>query len=129
MIDHSVQKLLEEAVDSPVKLQLLLLFHDNPWLEATAFQVAERACRDIWSTVESLRELADAGILNVCNCNGGEPVYSFRPSSQHSEVIRSLARCYADPLKRDVLHRSVRDLASASYTPVGSEFGWFTQYA
>lgn len=129
MIDHCVQNLLEEVIDSPAKLQLLLLFHDNPWLEATPILVAERACRDIWSTLGSLQELADAGILNVCNCKGGDPIYSYRPAPHRSEVISRLALCYEDPIKRDALHRSVRELASASYSPIGGEYGWDTQYA
>jgi hypothetical protein len=129
MIDHGVQSLLEEAIDSPVKLQLLLLFHDNPWLQATPSQIAQRACRDIWSTLESLGELAEAGILNVCDCKGGEPIYSYRPEPHRSEVICRLAHCYADPIKRDALHRSVRELASASYSPIGGEYGWYAQYA
>lgn len=128
MIDHSVQSLLEEAIDTPVKLQLLLLFHENPWMEATPSQVAQRACRDIWSTLEALRELTDVGILRVAqNDESDEPVYRYSPTPHRTEVICRLAHYYEDPLKRDLVHRSVRELAS--YAPFRRDTGWFAQLA
>lgn len=124
MIDPSVQLLLEEAVDSPLKLQLLLLFHESPWLEATSTYVASRACRDIWSTVEALRELHHDGILRVVKTDDGEPVYGYGPADHRDEAICSLARSYADPLRRDAVQCAVRELAS--YAPFRREGGWFS---
>jgi hypothetical protein len=124
MIDQSVQQLLEEAVDSPVKLQLLLLFHENPTMQATPSQVVSRVCRDMWSTDTALRELADDGILGVMSCHHSEePLYIYQPSPEHEATIARLVRYFADPLKRDLVHASVRDIAR--YAPYRRERGWF----
>ena len=108
MIDPTVQHLLEQAIDSPIKLQLLLLYYENPRLEGTAFQIAERTYRDIWSTGEALHELAEDGILSVA---GGESVYRYRPRPECKEPIFRLVQCYNEPLERDQLQRAIREIA------------------
>ena len=62
MLDPLVQRLLEHAIDTPVKLHLLLLFHENPRLEASSFTIANRVCRDIWSVV-FFHILVDIGLM------------------------------------------------------------------
>ncbi|MCU0493076.1 MAG: hypothetical protein MUD01_15930 [Chloroflexaceae bacterium] len=114
MIDQSVQQLLEHAIDTPTKLHLLLLFHGNPQLETTARHIAEHTCRDIWSVNEALSELAEDGILHVLQGSGGQR-YRFVPRAEFVEAINRLVRGYDDPLERDVLHRSIRDLAGYAY--------------
>ncbi|MEN9937961.1 MAG: hypothetical protein RLZZ387_4540 [Chloroflexota bacterium] len=111
MIDPTIQRLFEQAVDTPTKLQLLLLFHESPKLEVTALQVAERTYRDIWSTREALRELAEDGVLVVM---GGrdEPAYRYRPASHQVEPIRRLIDSYNEPLERDQLQFALRQIAS-----------------
>ncbi len=112
MIDPCVQQLIERAVDTPTKLHLLLIFHENPRLEVTAHRMAERSCRDIWSVTQALQELADDGILSRCVGVGmGEPSYCYTPRQEYLEPIRKLVCGYDDPLERDVLQRSIRDLA------------------
>ncbi|MCG8346217.1 MAG: hypothetical protein MI924_00370 [Chloroflexales bacterium] len=112
MMDPCVQLLIEHAVDSPTKLHLLLIFHENPRLEATPTQIAERSCRDIWSITQALDELAEDGIL-ACNITRGsdQPLYSYLPRHDYLEPIRKLICGYDDPLERDMLHRSIRDRA------------------
>lgn len=114
MIDGHVQRLLAQAIDSPTKLHLLLIFHDHPRLEVTAMQMAERTCRDIWSVSQSLRELAEDGILEMTHA-AGEPVYVYGPRVEYIDPIHTLMLRYNDPLQRDQLHRSIRELAS--YAP------------
>src|SRR5688572_12537850 len=77
MIDPSVQHLLEQAIDSPIKLQLLLLYYENPRFEGTASQIAERIFRDIWSTRQALCEMSEDGLLFAAGA--GEPIYRYRP--------------------------------------------------
>jgi hypothetical protein len=113
MIDPTIQRLLEQTIDSPIKLQLLLLYYENPRLEGTAFQIAERIYRDIWSTREALRELAEDGLLSVVA--GAEPVYHYRPRAEYSEPIFRLVQSYNEPLERDQLQRALREIAS--YAP------------
>ncbi|MFO7167279.1 MAG: hypothetical protein DIU80_004550 [Chloroflexota bacterium] len=110
MIDPTIRCLLEQAVDSPIKLQLLLLFHENPSLEATSTQIAQRIFRDIWSTREALRELAEDGIL-VATPGRDEPTYRYRPAPDLIEPIQRLIQSYNEPLERDSLHRALRQIA------------------
>ena len=113
MIDPSVQLLLEQAIDTPIKLQLLLLYYENPRFEGSAFQMAERIYRDIWSTREALSEMTEDGILFAVGL--GEPVYRYRPRPEYREPIFRLAQSYNEPLERDDLQRAVREIAS--YAP------------
>lgn len=127
MVDPLVQRLLERAIDSPVKLHLLLLFHENPRLEATASAIAERICRDIWSVSQALQELADDGVMLRAATAHGEPVYRYAPLDEFVDAIHRLIRGYDDPLERDLLQRSIRDLAS--YAPFRRASSWDVQVA
>ncbi|MCS6841914.1 MAG: hypothetical protein NZ699_10575 [Roseiflexus sp.] len=110
MIDQSVRLLLEGVIDTPLKLQLVLMFAEHQHLRATAAQVADRIYRDIWSTREALRELAESGVLCETNTPDG-PVYSFCPSRDLAESIQRLIQCYNEPLERDLIHRTLREIA------------------
>jgi hypothetical protein len=114
MIDSTVQRLLEEAIDSPVKLQLILMFYENRGMEGTASQFANRIYRDIWSTREALRELAEDGILSVSNI-AGEPIYHYHPRAELVDPIFRLVHSYNEPLERDKIQRALREVAS--YAP------------
>ena len=110
MIDPVIRRLLEQVIDSPIKLQLVLLFHEHRMLSATPAQLAERVYRDIWSTREALRELAEDGVLTVATMRD-EPVYRYRPASEWVEPIERLLHCYNEPLARDGLQRTLREIA------------------
>ncbi|ABU58865.1 MULTISPECIES: hypothetical protein [Roseiflexus] len=115
MIDQSVRSLLEGVIDTPLKLQLALMFAERRCLYATAAQVADRIYRDIWSTREALRELAEGGVLSETMTKDG-PAYAFCPSGELAEPIRRLVQCYNEPLERDLLYRTLREIAGdASY--------------
>ena len=107
-MDATIQKLLEQVIDSPCKLHLLLIFAENPRLDATPKQIADRACRDIWSVTQALLELAEDGVLHVSD----ELHYRYMPRPERLEAIRRLIRSYDDPMERDRIQSSVRDLAS-----------------
>ena len=121
MLDSSIQRLLEQAIDSPTKLQLCLLFHENRQLEGTATQFANRIYRDIWSTSEALREMAEDGIL-ITSGSASEPVYRYRPRPEYADAILRLAQCYNEPLERDRVQRAVREVAS--YAPYRRSANW-----
>ncbi|MFQ3631489.1 hypothetical protein [Roseiflexus sp.] len=115
MIDQSVRSLLEGVIDTPLKLQLVLMFAEHQNLCATAAQVADRIYRDIWSTREALRELAESGVLSEASTKNG-PAYAFCPSHELAEPIRRLLQCYNEPLERDLIHRTLREIVGdASY--------------
>jgi hypothetical protein len=109
MIDPSVQRLLEQAIDSHIKLQLLLLYYEDPRFEGTATQVAGRTYKDIWSTREALRELAEDGLL--CASATTDPVYNYRPRPEYRDSICRLVQCYNEPLEREQLQRVLREVA------------------
>ncbi len=111
MIDGRVQCFLQKAVNSRIKLQLLLMFHENPCLEASAPKLAERCCRDRWSVAQALSELAESGVLAARRVVGGESVYGYLPEQEYLEPIESLVVSYDDPLERDLVFRSVRELS------------------
>jgi len=113
MIDPIVQRLLEQAIDSPIKLQLLLMYYESPRFEGTARQIADRLFRDIWSTREALSELVEDGLLGASGQD--EPVYRYRPLSEYREPIFRLVQSYNEPLERDQLQRALREIAS--YAP------------
>jgi hypothetical protein len=121
MLDSSIQRLLEQAIDSPTKLQLCLLFHENRLLEGTATQFANRIYRDIWSTSEALREMAEDGILNVSG-GAAEPVYRYRPRPEYADAIVRLAHSYNEPLERDRIQHALREVAS--YAPYRRSAHW-----
>lgn len=127
MVDPMVQQLLEHAIDTPVKLHLLLLFYENPRLESTPRAIADRVCRDIWSVTQALHELAEDGILLRAITTNGDSVYKYAPMSEHIESISRLICGYDDPLERDKLQRSIRDLAA--YSPYRRANVWEAQVA
>lgn len=127
MVDPVVQQLLEETIDSPVKLQLLLMFAENPRLEATSRAIADRVCRDIWSVAQALHELAEDGVMVRAATANGDPVYRYGPIADYLEPIKRLIAGYNDPLERDLLQRSIRDVAS--YAPYRRANVWQAQVA
>ena len=120
MVDSAIQRLLEQAIDSPIKLQLCLLFDENPRMEGSAAQLANRIYRDIWSTRTALRELAEDGILCLSSLVG-EPIYRYRPRTEYVDAIFRLAQSYNEPIERDAIQRALREVASyATYRRASS---------
>lgn len=111
MVDPTVRHLLEQTIDSPLKLQLLLMFLDHPNTEGTARQIAGRIFRDMWSTREALEALAEDGILVTATAVGGDVQYRYHPLPRFHEPIVRLSRLYNEPLERDHIQRMVRDAA------------------
>lgn len=114
MIDPAIRQLLEQAIDSPIKLQLLLLFHENPRSELTAHQVANRTFRDIWSTRDALRELHEDGVLAV-GTGASEPTYRYQPRAEHVEHIARLVHSFNEPIERDSVHTALRQIADEAF--------------
>jgi len=128
MLDSAIQRLLEQAIDSPLKLQLCLLFYENPRMEGTAAQLANRIYRDIWSAREALREMAEDGIL-LASTIAGEALYHYRPRQEYVDAIFRLTQSYNEPLERDAIQKAIREIAS--YAPYrraarGGAFEWQT---
>ena len=108
-IDPLIQHLLTQTINSPIKLHLLLLFHENPQIVGSAHQIIQRIFYDIWSTQDALRELADEGILGVSD-RAGELVYSYQPRTEHRLAITRLVERFDDPFARDQIHGLLREI-------------------
>lgn len=109
MIDPVLHELIEHTIDSPIKLQLVLLFHENPMMELDVKQASNRIYRDIWSTGDALRELQEDGILAFVL--GDHARYRYAPLPQLTERISKLVQGFNEPIERDLLQRAVRDVA------------------
>ncbi|MEI7644580.1 MAG: hypothetical protein WCJ55_09910 [Chloroflexales bacterium] len=127
MIDPMIQRLLEKAIDTPVKLHLLLIFHENPRMEATSSAIANRVCRDIWSVVQALDDLVDDGVMGRTVSPSGDLQYRYAPLSEYHEPIRRLLAGYDDPIERDLLQRIIRDLST--YAAYRRSSAWEHQIA
>ncbi|MEO7909512.1 MAG: hypothetical protein ABIV47_07655 [Roseiflexaceae bacterium] len=125
MVESTIQRLLEKAIDPPIKLQICLLFDENQRMQGSAAELANRIYRDIWSTREALRELAEDGVLCVSDI-AGELVYRYRPRAEYVDAIFRLAQSYNEPIERDAIQRALREVASyAKYrrsSPGGAAF-------
>ncbi len=113
MIDPTLHELIEQTINSPIKLQLVLLFHENPMLELDVKQASNRIYRDIWSTGDALRELQEDGILAFSTV---DPVcYCYAPLPHLTERIGQLALGFDEPIERDYLQRAVREVADEAH--------------
>ena len=110
MLDPTILRLLEQAIDSPTKLQLVLLFNADSQLEGSAAQIAQRAFRDVWSICEALGELTEDGIF-LAVPGRDEPHYRYKPADEHKGPIERLLCSYNEPLERDQIQRLLRQLA------------------
>jgi DNA-binding MarR family transcriptional regulator len=127
MIDPMIQRLLEKAIDTPVKLHLVLIFHENPRMEATSSAIADRVCRDIWSVSQALEELVEDGVMGRSVSPSGDIRYRYAPLSENHEPIRRLMAGYDDPIERDLLQRVIRDLST--YAAYRRSSAWEHQIA
>ena len=105
MLDSSLRRLLEEAVNTSTKLAIVLLYTGRPSSAATPQEISQRICRDIWSVEEALQELAEDGIL--VHQDGR---YHYRPRPGWSADLVRLVTAYDEPLLRLEIMRVVADL-------------------
>jgi hypothetical protein len=110
MIDPTVRQLLEEVIDSTIKLQLILLFHEDPRTTLNPNQVANRIYRDIWSIRDALRDLHRDGVLAADGTP--DPQYRYCPDQHHAERITRLVQHYNEPIERDKIQHALRGIAS-----------------
>ena len=105
MLDSSLRRLLEEAINTSTKLAIVLLYAGQPRLATTPQQMSQRICRDIWSVEQALQELAEDGILQ---CERGE--YRYRPAARWSEALAQFVTTYDEPLRRQEIVHLVDEL-------------------
>ena len=94
-------------IDSRLKLQLLLLFHQQPHLCGDAQSVTNWLHENPWAVSEALDALVDAKFLDRIERQGCT-LYRLEPSIGNRMRLNRLALCYDDPFRRDKIYALVR---------------------
>jgi len=90
-------------IDTPLKLQLLLLFYRNPRYCGDARSLSEWLHEGPWAVKESLDALSESGFLG-CVESGSGTAYRLEPSLEHWGTLEQLVTYYDDPLRRDQIY-------------------------
>src|SRR5215470_15065734 len=100
-MDASCEHLIVPGlIDSPLKLQLVLLFCRHPHLRSDAGCLTNWLRESPWALEEALDALARAGILAHIE-QLGRTLYHLELSTDTWPQLARLALCYDDPLQRD----------------------------
>lgn len=94
-------------IDSLLKLRLVVLFAEYPWLRMSVSTAQQRLRESPWAIADALDELADVGLLSKAECCG-QPTYRLTTASNQRVNLERLARSFDDPQRRDELYDLVR---------------------
>jgi len=94
-------------IDSLLKLRLVLLFAEYPWLRMNAATAQQRLRESPWAIADALDELASAGLLSRVECCG-QPMYRLTTVPEQRLRLEHLARSFDDPQRRDEIYDLVR---------------------
>jgi len=95
-------------VDSPLKLQLLLLFYRHPRWCGDAWRLSEWIHESPWHIEDAVKDLAAANLL-LCTELHGRAHYQLRAGLEQWAALVQLVICYDDPLRRDEIYTRVRE--------------------
>jgi hypothetical protein len=108
-MDTSCKSLIAPGlIDSPLKLQLFLLFHRHPRLCGEARRLTEWLHESPWAIEESLNALAAIGLIARID-QQGRVLYRLEVNTALWSQLNRLASCYDDPLQRDIIYALVRE--------------------
>ncbi len=112
-MEEDVDRLLEECIDSKVKLDLVLFFHDHPEIIDSAEAIAAWVARDVKAVEPALRLLSKAGLLDRFELGSGRYVlYAYAKSTRIRDTVARLSRIYhEDETERGVIVRRLMGLA------------------
>jgi hypothetical protein len=94
-------------IDSLLKLRLVLLFTEYPWLRMNVAMAQQRLRESPWAIADALDELASAGLLSRVECCG-QPMYRLTTVPEQRLRLKHLARSFDDPQRRDEIYDLVR---------------------
>ena len=116
MLESNLRRLLEEAVNTSLKLAIVMLYAEpKQRFSGTAVQISTRLCRDIWSVENALLELTEDGILAQVDGK-----FHYKPVPEWREALARLFTTYDEPLRRQEIMRVVSELDS--YAPYREVF-------
>lgn len=95
-------------IDSPLKLQLLLLFYRHPRLCGEAHYLNDWLHESPWEIEEALEALAKTGLLARID-QQGRIFYRLELHTALWPRLDRLAICYDDPLRREEIYSLVRE--------------------
>jgi hypothetical protein len=108
-MDASCKSLIVQGlVDSPLKLQLLLLFYRHPRLCSEARRLIDWLHESPWAIEAALEALAMAGLIARSE-EQGRIKYRLELNTALGQRLDRLAICYDDPLRRDEIYMLVRE--------------------
>lgn len=94
-MEEEVARLLEQCIDSKIKLDLVLFFHDHPRFVDTAEAIANWLAKDVGQVESALKALARAGIVERFQLGSGKYVlYAYTKSSRIRDTVAALSRLY-----------------------------------
>ena len=116
-MEEDIARLLEECIDSKVKLDLVLFFHDHPKFLDTAQAVAAWVSRDARAVEPALRMLSKAGLVEKFELGSGRYVlYAYTKSGRLRDTVARLSRVYhEDEVERGVIVRRLMGLAETHH--------------
>jgi len=116
-MEEDVARFLEECIDSKVKLDLVLFFHDHPKFVDGAEAVANWIARDAKVVQPALRLLSKAGVVDKFELGSGRYVlYAYTKSSRIRNTVAKLSRLYhEDEAARGAIVRRLMGLAEAHH--------------
>ncbi len=107
MENHDQGLIVPGQIDSLMKLRLILLFAESPWLRLSKVAAQQRLRESPWAIAEALEQLHAAGLL-AGDERLGQPEYWLTTSPERRTRIERLARSFDDPQRRDELYALAR---------------------
>ena len=95
-------------IDSPLKLQLVLLFYRHPRLCGEARRLTDWLRESPWAIEEALDALVGTNLLARIEPQG-RILYRLEPDIALLAQLEWLVICYDDPLQRDEIYALVRE--------------------
>lgn len=94
-------------IDSLLKLRLILLFTEHPWLRLNKLAAQQRLGESPWTILEALDELAHAGFLH-CGERLGQAEFWLTSAPERRARLERLARAFDDPQRREEIYNLTR---------------------
>jgi hypothetical protein len=108
MMTPGLWAILDELAVTTTHLHVVQLLQSRPQLQASAGQIAELLCRDIWSVAAALDDLCGLRVCERAGSDAAAVLYRYAPSEERQHQILQLLRAFEDPLLRDQLQRRIR---------------------
>ena len=108
-MDANCKRLIRPGlIDTPLKLQLLLLFYRHPRLCGEARRLNDWLHESPWAIEEALDALAETDLLDRIDQHG-RVLFCLEFNTPLWPGLQALAHCYDEPLRRDEVYALVRE--------------------